>query len=601
VLVLVKDLTWSNAPSSLGAFAKANLSVRSAPDRPGPVDGFLTVGKGDRSGSAFGSHSVGHVTVDGSAMRLDAWPTLVRHDHALHRGGHLGAFGQALDDAGRPWALVYRDQGSAAAVANANGEVPLAVSGGAPEVSDLVQRGFGVLIVDAPLDELPAVAAVADGECVLVASSSSPGRGSHLGAVAASSQCGLGNAGLTSASTHRRNLVTLSDVAPTFLALVGMPAPASMLGTEAQPAKAASVQKLVAEDRRAVVTDNVRLPLVWLFVLAHVLAAAMVVRRGVTNRPLVAGLLAIPPASLLMMAVPWWRWGLIGALLVGGGITAGLGAVTLGWGRRGLPFATATVIAAATCAAVVLADALLRGQLEFEAPFGNSPVVAGRFFGVGNIGLGFMIAGVIVAGGWCLDRWGSAAVPLVAVGMIAATATVAAPMLGAKVGGVFTCVPAFGALLLIARSRLPSRRLIPLLGLLAVAALGLVVAIDVNLPTHLQTHLARTLEHGLIATTVARKGLEALRNSTNPFCVIFVAGLVAVSSLHLDWRGRPALRATALALLVAAVTGSLLNDSGLVVGAAVVAVGWPALVGIFASNDHGRAGVPQPDARALPA
>jgi hypothetical protein len=65
--------------------------------------------------------------------------------------------------------------------------------------------------------------------------------------------------------------------------------------------------------------------------------------------------------------------------------------------------------------------------------------------------------------------------------------------------------------------------------------------------------------------------------------VILGAGAVALARRRL--RGRPARSAIAWALGVAAVLGSAFNDSGLLVGAAVVAVGWPALLAVDAA-DH---------------
>ena len=53
------------------------------------------------------------------------------------------------------------------------------------------------------------------------------------------------------------------------------------------------------------------------------------------------------------------------------------------------------LIAAAT-ALVLVGDAVHGGTLELDAPFGNSPTVAGRFSGIGNIAFGFSMGAILV-------------------------------------------------------------------------------------------------------------------------------------------------------------------------------------------------------------
>ncbi|MGI8806962.1 MAG: hypothetical protein ACR2KK_03805 [Acidimicrobiales bacterium] len=56
--------------------------------------------------------------------------------------------------------------------------------------------------------------------------------------------------------------------------------------------------------------------------------------------------------------------------------------------------------------------------------------------------------------------------------------------------------------------------------------------------------------------------------------VAIAAGVLLSTRFSLG--DRPALRAAASALLTAAVLGSVLNDSGVVVAASVLAIAWPA-------------------------
>jgi hypothetical protein len=238
----------------------------------------------------------------------------------------------------------------------------------------------------------------------------------------------------------------------------------------------------------------------------------------------------------------------------------------------------------AQTAAVVAVDALFASPLQVDAPFGNSPVVAGRFFGVGNIGSGFLAAGLLVAGALALDRWGRRAVPGVASALVGGLVAGGAPQFGADVGGVLFAVPAYGLTLLGARRARVTLRHLVLLGLAAAVAVGLFAAVDLARDAGSQTHLAKSVAgHGL-GDEIVRKATRAVQTVKAPMANLV---LIAAAALLLTrWRPgpRPALRFGAYGVLAAAVLGSVLNDSGLNVAAAVLAVAWPAAVAVAAAD-----------------
>ncbi|HEX2193019.1 MAG TPA: hypothetical protein VHH09_07470, partial [Acidimicrobiales bacterium] len=102
---------------------------------------------------------------------------------------------------------------------------------------------------------------------------------------------------------------------------------------------------------------------------------------------------------------------------------------------------------------------------------------------------------------------------------------------------------------------------------------------DAARPSASESHLGRA-GGGDLVDDVVRKGERALATVTHPLALVVLVGVGAVALARPRLGRRPAWAATAWALAVAAVIGSAVNDSGLLVGAAVTAVGWPALLAV---------------------
>ncbi|MFN2608643.1 MAG: hypothetical protein ABR511_12260 [Acidimicrobiales bacterium] len=575
VLVLVPDLAWSGAPPVLDGWAKASLSVRSARARGGAADGYLTVGKAARSAAPGGGLGPVAPAGDGGARLVD-WGRLQAYDRSLHYGGTLGSLGQALAAAGRPRALVADDPAALAAAADHGGAVPRVLPGGPAGVRLALAGGAEAVVVAAPAADLTSVVDAAGPVCVVVASVSSPASDRHLGVMATSPACGLGRAGLSSPATRQAHLATLADVAPTFLSRLGVAPPAGAGGSVVRPSGPVTVAAVVARDRRTVTADRDRTPLVLLFV-AMTAVGALVAMRWPRARPAAAWpLLAVPPASFLVMLVPWWRWGLAGALVVGGAMVAALAAAAAALARRRPALGVGAL--AGLAAAVVGVDAAFGGRLEIDAPFGNSPVVAGRFYGVGNIGSGFLLAGLVVAVALAWERWERRAVPACAVALGAGLVVGGAPSFGADVGGALAAVPTYGTLALAAYRRRPSARWVLAVAGATVLLLAAFAAVDLSRPAAARTHLGQVLSGGDLGGEIVRKAQRALATVVNPLSLVAVLGLAGLAGARVRLSHRPALSAMALALAVAAAVGSAVNDSGLLVASSVVAVGWPALL-----------------------
>jgi len=319
------------------------------------------------------------------------------------------------------------------------------------------------------------------------------------------------------------------------------------------------------------------------FIGVFVAAAAWALYRRRLAHPLALWLTGVPLGSFLINLVPWWDHGpWLAPLAAATFAAAAAGLATLvarlvaGGSRR-----VAIGVVAGLTAAVLSLDATLGGLLQFNNPLGNSPINAGRFSGMGNVAFGFVLAGAVVAAGVALGRHGVRALPWVVVGSVLVVAADGLPSAGADVGGVLALVPAIGIILTCFRTGgLPLRRLAVLVGAGAVL-LGLFAAYDLAQPKGGQTHLAAWLTGDDPFGAVRRK-FDAMLGSFRFSRLRFfpVLPLLVLAREHRTWRREPWLLATVIALGAGAVVGTLVNDSGVAVLAAVVAVGWPALMGL---------------------
>jgi hypothetical protein len=407
---------------------------------------------------------------------------------------------------------------------------------------------------------------------------------------------------LMSASTQRSGFLTLVDIAPTILDRFGVARPASMEGRPAEvvvsSASASSrVDRLVSLNEASRFRERLLTPTTLVVVLVLVLVAAagaLVVaggrsnrwRRGVAFAALVD--LALLPASYLARGFPLedlgvgFYWGFV---LAASFATAG--AAT--WiGRRGGHAHLPLVAVLGAVALVLVADVTTGSRLSLNAALGYSPTGNSRLYGISNYSYGQLAGAVCLLAAFVAATRPAPRGRALALALLAGTLVViGVPTWGADVGGVLAFTPTilvFAALVLGRRIRLRTL----LLG--GVAAAGAVVAfgfLDLARPASQRAHLGRLFERigdegmGPLVSIVQRKMVANLEVSTSSFWVAAIPVAVAVFLLvarHPDrplerLRARiPTLPAGLAAATVAAVLGSLLNDSGAIVGGVAATV-----------------------------
>jgi hypothetical protein len=461
---------------------------------------------------------------------------------------------------------------------------------------DPAERAARAAQVDANLTTL--LAATPSGATVIVAGISDIASGrAHLHMVAIRGP-GWAHTELRSSAAGRAPFVQLIDMAPTILSIEHIAVPPAVVGRPMQQSggDVPPISKYVDDDLHATAQRTLgQRTFLSLGIATMVLMVLALVpwRRSRMGARWLARVLAPAPALVFVMnGLPWWRWGqpAFAALVVGASIAVAL--VTTLAARRSLAAALAVPLGVVFVSLIL--DQLTGAHLQFSAPMGDSPIVAGRFSGVGNLDFaeiatsGLLLASVV--GGWLGGRRG-----VLAAAGIAAVAVVVdgAPPLGNDLGGVFALVP--GAIILtvlVMGARLTWRRVV--LAFAATAVVAVLVALaDYSRPATSQTHVGRFVGqvlHGGAWTEVHRKANAAL--STFGWTVGTFVALIAIVTVVAAWpralravEAVPGLRAGAIAAATTAILGVCLNDSGIPIAAMAVMVGLGAVYGAVGGRD----------------
>jgi hypothetical protein len=577
VVLLVTGGTWATlsaspgSPASPGSWARASVS-------PGPIfannrtlGAYLTLGKGAAT------------AVRTNVDPVTAWNQVVLYDHVLRYGGTVGQLGSGLASRGITRVAVGPTADVATTLVDRDGGLPEVRLGGPTEIASAVRDGAGVVVADVQAADLAAAEAATAGVCKFVVGVPLPDPGTpHLEAIAVSPECGLGDRGLHSSSTTRSGLVTYPDVTATVLQIAsgdhrGEP------GIVGSPLTAAGHRSTVAQLRDADQRSIAGLNAEHSFILVFVAAAFVVLlaRRQRALRALVVPVAAaLPAAAMFVMLIPWWRrsTALGVASLVAIAALVGAAAAVAARGRT----VRAVAIVSGLTVLVIGADAVGGGGLQLDAPMMNSAIGGGRFHGIGNVPFGFLIgASIVLAAPLLVDRRERRdRRRMVAMVLLAALVVLeGAPVLGADVGGVLAMVPSFGVLIAMTSPAVRARHVL-VFGLAALAVVGALAGFDLIGPASRQTHLGHALRAGPLAVLWRRQFamLRSFRDS--PWASVAAISVVCLATIRRTLWADMAGRAALVAVGAAAVLGTILNDSGVAVGGAVLAMAWPALASV---------------------
>jgi hypothetical protein len=238
-------------------------------------------------------------------------------------------------------------------------------------------------------------------------------------------------------------------------------------------------------------------------------------------------------------------------------------------------------------------DSFAGARAEFNSVFGNSATVGIRFAGLGNLSFAQLAAAAIALAGLLAWRVGGTrgariSIAILAVSLLALTP----PIWGQNLGATLAAAPAFALLGWLLLGRPVRRGVVLALGGLLIGIGVAVGLLDLLRPSGQRSHVGRFFESfgngsGGFVTVIQRKASEAFDSLTAYHWIVLILAIVALTAYVWTRMGSPLRVATdriptlvpaGIALVVAAVLGAALNDSGITISGMMLVVAGAAVV-----------------------
>ena len=399
---------------------------------------------------------------------------------------------------------------------------------------------------------------------------------------------------LTSASTRRDGIVTLTDLTRTLIdfAAPGGKPPTTVDGAPFAVFDASmTVDGITAKiNSVAALSDAAPAGYLILGVTGFLVVAASVImllrRRLAAALMIMTWTMVLPAAMMLAGSVHWERSAspvvVLGCVVLGWWLVLGAVALVLG---RGLRIPTAIAAAALTVAAFTV-DAALGAPMQPGSLLNSRPIFGLRWYGFGNVTFaayatnGLLLAGYVahrlIAGG--RPRLALVGVAAIGFGVVICEGW---PSMGTDFGGVIALTPAVLWLLFsLSGIRLTAPKLLLIAGA-AVLAIGAISFLDWQQGPDQRSHLGNFVQRivdGDALDVVARKAVASAETIISPLGIgSLVIGIAlwilmfryALPRLEQEFTTlRPCLQS----ILITGVLGTLLNDGGISVWLTVTAV-----------------------------
>lgn len=525
-------------------------------------------------------------------------------------GATPGLLGDALASAGYRSILAVApigDQNAGLALARSNGSMPTFIdlgdggrrTGRTPHDSDVAFLADAERQPLTKADEMVGaiLAGMSPHDLFVVVSGDPPvarqKKGVRLSAVAIMGP-GFGPGLLTSGTTRRDGLITLTDLAPTIVDALGLPPLKGVTGRVATVVPRAHAATFLQHFDRDIVRAALdRYPLTrWMLIIGMVLVAlalAVTILAGPAQstsariprgaRDLLATLLLAVAASPLALYVngAFHPSSLQVAAIEGAAVALGLALVV----RATVGLIGGLALVLGITALVPLIDLVIGTPLGVRSPIAFQVAGGGRFYGIDGGMLGVVVGAEIFAAALLIGRARDQrrAGQLVALMFAASVWLLGAPSFGSKFGAALTAVPAFGVLALLIAGKRLTRASIALIAGTTLAVTGLLIAVDALRTSGAQSHVARAVEGrtgawAIITRKVHLQWVTTVHTIWTPAILVFAGAVAVVLWRRRDLVGRamdlhPLLRPALLAALVGGLAGFVFNDGGVLVTAPI--------------------------------
>ena len=450
-----------------------------------------------------------------------------------------------------------------------------------------LQLSCPVTVIDAgPLSDQIIARFATDDSVTLIVTGIGPAAGTLDPSLQLVYQLGTALPGwLTSASTRREGIVTLTDLTRTLIdftrsdnsavpvAVDGSPfafyqAALTIEAIEGQLASSAALSK-------AVQIGYLGVGLVGALLFLIMIAGVIVGRLTITR--LILTLATVWAACMILTgAVPWQRSESPGvaviAVMLGWAVILTTGALLL---ARFVPAPAAITGAALTVAALTI-DAALGGAMQPGSLLNSRPIFGLRWYGFGNVTFSTYASAGLILAGYVAHRFllaGRRRAAVVAVATIGFGIVICEgwPTMGSDFGGVIALSPAVLWLVLtLSGVRITWLRLL-IIGGSAIIAVGLISVLDWAQGPDRRSHLGNFIQRiidGDAQDVVSRKAVAAYHSLTGPLgigaLIIGIACWVVIFryALPLVRQQFSTIEPVLIALLGTAILGAVVNDGG---------------------------------------
>lgn len=408
---------------------------------------------------------------------------------------------------------------------------------------------------------------------------------------------------LESGTTRRAGFATLVDVAPTILDVLGVSPPTSMegkpLSVEAGGGSAADRRAtLIDANKDALFRDSIVTEATYVLILATIVVAGAMVIGGrvaalrvwlrLSALVLIGYLIATYVAALLHFeahgGLPAFWCFVIGA-------AAAIAAFCELVGRRTV--LGPLMLALGGLLILHVADLFAGGRAEFNSVFGNSATVGIRFAGVGNLSSAQITAAAIALAALLAWRIGGTRGVRIAIAILAVSlVAIAPPIWGQDFGGTLASAPAFALLAWLLLGRRVRRGVVLGLGGLLIGIGVATGLLDLLRPSGQRSHVGSFFESfgngsGGFVTILQRKASEAVDSLSAYHWIVLIIAIVALTAYLWTRMGAPlrvaadripTLMPAVIAFVVAAVLGTVLNDSGITVAGMMLVIAGASVV-----------------------
>lgn len=540
--------------------------------------GWTTLGAGRRA--AVGGQCAPEVLGGGSTARVADWPARVAAAAARRGDARLGTLADSS-----PGCVAAVGPGAALAAARSDGTLAAYQS---PEafLRGRLTLTCPVTLVDAGAasDQVVTTLAARDDVTVLV-TGIGPAPGSKDPSLGVAYRLGTTLPGfLTSASTRREGVVTLTDLTRTLIDFARGPGAAVPLTVDGAPLTVVPtdltlprIERQVAEVRA--LSDAAPVGYLSLGIGGALLVVVLVVgtwrrRWLVPERILTLGTVTLT-AMMLTGSVPWARAerpGLVVSVTVWAWVTV-LTLAAVGLSR--LLRVPAAVAAAALTVAAFTVDAALGGPMQPGSLINSRPVFGLRWYGFGNVTFAAYASAGLLLAGWVAHRLLAAGRRRSAVLAVAAIGTGIVvcegwPSMGTDFGGVIALTPAVVWLCLVLSGVRVTWPRVVAVGASAVLAIGAISVADWSRGPDRRSHLGNFVQRvidGDAVDVVSRKAVASAATVLSPYGISLVVGVAAWAVVFRYVLPQvvddfPTLPQVLVAVIIMAGLGTLLNDGG---------------------------------------